>query len=123
MYFGLYEFQTYRNYLVGCSDNMNCPTGEICLAHICRPHMDFPAITDIIVKTASCHSCNHTSRVEEGLQVTIIIIIIFICILINNITPLMKLAISTMEAKLCKMMLTCDAHLLPSGDPDWHLWG
>jgi len=55
----------------GCSDNMNCPTGEICLAHICRPHMDFPAITDIIVKTASCHGCNHTSRVEEGLQVTL----------------------------------------------------
>ena len=50
---------------------MNCPTGEICLAHICRPHMDFPAITDIIVKTASCHGCNHTSRVEEGLQVII----------------------------------------------------
>ena len=75
---------------------MNCPTGEICLAHICRPHMDFPAITDIIVKTASCHGCNHTSRVEEGLQVIIItddadiIIIIFICILISIIASLIK---------------------------------
>ena len=56
---------------VGCSDNMNCPEGEECLAHICRPHMDFPAITDIIVKTASCHGCNHTSRVEDGLKVSV----------------------------------------------------
>ena len=72
-YFCQYEFLIYRTSLVGCSDNMNCPTGEICLAHICRPHMDFPAITDIIVKTASCHGCNHTSRVEEGLQVSNII--------------------------------------------------
>ena len=74
---------------------MNCPTGEICLAHICRPHMDFPAITDIIVKTASCHGCNHTSRVEEGLQVLVI----------------------TMVIK------TWGDITLPSGDPDWHLRG
>ena len=47
---------------------MNCPQGELCLAHICRPHMDFPAITDITVKTASCDGCNHTSLVEDGLQ-------------------------------------------------------
>ena len=46
---------------------MNCPSHHVCNHHVCTPDPQFPAITMISVKTASCEGCS-SGLVEAGLQ-------------------------------------------------------